>query len=664
MTYIRQMRKARHFHQSTRKWSTLSIAMVIVIAVIILFIFGTGITVLIVGLNSRTRTCVKHEDCLTMNPCTEDKCDMEAKLCISNKIEGCCIEDKDCGASTCYNAFCDAKEFTCKLHPPLNGTICDDYNECTIDDRCIGYKCEGKRLTCNTGSTCSSGICMKGSGCIFTAALDGISCSDNNKCTIGDECWKGMCASGLQKDCSHYDSVCSRGVCDTNTGDCVAVPIHEQGSCNDGLICTVQDRCVQGKCMGEVDMCYDNNPCTINKCVEGIGCMLRYEDFNKTCSTTCHCDDNCPEGFVCADGTCVEMSYTDAQIRFIDYEIEDCSSGGHRLVLDLVLDSTPLGIGNDTRYIIPRTLDDITAPTGQSLGFISEKRSLQSMVLAPDIVRSAFSLTTQCQVVTEENCETIFSMRTYQFYVKLHHCLSTSPLEPNCLDNNIVVAASIALSVSDCTQFAQYQHIPLYGLGVLYANGYKYTGISEDLIGTGTQTITVGFETPAYNNQDVIAMTTQFRMCRPDVNHYLADCVSGKDSNCLVTGCFNWDPNDTPILEHHDIVTDAVVSPLAISTWDLLSCYDDQKYNSPSSIKCDQNKCPNTPNGNTWVADMDDRFRFKTIPIQSGSVVPSSWTFDIVFRLYMCNYTNSSVLRSSNEEYHNTITVLMDGTTG
>lgn len=656
------MRKVRHFHHSTRKCSTLSIAIIIVISVIILFVFGTGITVLLIGLNSKKHTCIKHEDCLTMNPCTEDKCDMEAKLCISNTIEGCCTEDKDCGASTCYNAFCDAKEFTCKLSPPLNGTICDDYNECTVDDRCVGYKCEGKRLTCNTGSMCSSGTCVKGSGCIFTAAFDGISCSDNNKCTVGDECWKGMCASGIQKDCSHYDSTCSRGVCDTNTGDCVSVPIHEQVACNDGLICTIQDRCINGKCKGDVDKCYDNNPCTVNKCVEGIGCMLRYEDFNKTCSTTCDCDDMCPYGFVCADGTCVEMSYTGAQIRFIDYEIEECSMGGHRLVLGFVLDSAPLSIGDDIRYIIPKSLDDITAASGQSLGFISEKRSLQSMVLGPDIVRSAFSLTTQCQIVTEENCETIFSMRSYKFNVKLHHCLSTSPLEPNCLDNNIVVSASVFFSVSDCTQFTQYQHIPIYGKAVLYAKGNKYTGMSEDGIIKGTQLITVGFETPVYNNKDIFAMTRQFRVCKSDVNHYLKDCVNGKDTNCLVTGCYNWDPNDSPILEYHDIVTDGLVSPLGINSWDLLSCYDDQKYNSPSSVKCSQNKCPNTPNGQDWVANMDDGFRFSTILFRSYTSIPSIWTFDIVFRLYMCNHTNA--LRSNNQEYHNIMSILMDGASG
>ena len=147
------------------------------------------------------------------------------------------------------------------------------------------------------------------------------------------------------------------------------------------------------------------------------------------------------------------------------------AAGGHRLVMEYALDSNSFSIGNDTRYLIPRTLDDITSPTGQALGFIYEKRNLQSMIITNDLARSAFTLTTQCQNVTVDNCDTIFSMREYQFYVKLHHCLSTSPNEENCLDNNIVVAASIQLSIRDCTQFTQFQFISLYGTGVLYALG-------------------------------------------------------------------------------------------------------------------------------------------------------------------------------------------------
>lgn len=609
---------------------------------------GTG---LIVAFTGRLRSCTNHEDCTTKNPCTEDRCDQ--LVCVSDKIDGCCIEDQDCGASTCYNSFCDNTLFTCRLSPPLNGTLCNDYNECTVNDRCSGYKCVGQRLTCDTGSSCSSGICVKGTGCVFTAALDATACDDNNKCTVADMCWRGMCASGTQKSCSHYDSACSLGVCDTLTGDCISVPRNERDACDDQLICTKQDQCIEGVCRGEIDKCWDNNPCTVNKCVEGIGCMLKYEDYNMTCSTTC-CGGDCPDGYLCADGTCVQMGTTNAQIRFIDYEIEICAAGGHRLVMDYVLDSDPYTIGNDTRYIIPKTLSDIGAQTGQNLGFMDEKRNLQNAIIG-EFVRSAFILTTACQIVTQENCDSIFAMRTYAFYVELHHCLSVSPNEPNCLDFNIQVAATIDLSISDCTQFTQYQHIPIYGVGVLYADGQRYTGIVQNMLG-GLNQITVGYESPAYPNPSIMTMTKKFRICRVDVNHYLKDCVRGSDPNCINTGCFGWDPSNTPIIEYHDIVADGYVTTMAKTLWSTVSCYNENNYNAPSSVRCSENKCPNTTNGAGWVAPMDDGFRFSTTPLQTNGTT-KEWTFDILFGIYFCNATRR--LRTSHTDYHNTVTLVI-----
>ena len=629
------------------KWC---VVVTILAAIAILLGIGAG-TGIIVALTRNK--CDEHKDCYKSNPCSEDQCvDGECK---HSMVEECCLTDDECGGSVCYNAFCDTSRNTCVLQSPKNGSVCNDYNDCTINDVCVGFKCEGKHLTCDTGSTCSTGQCVKGQGCVMTAAIDGTQCSDNNACTMGDECWKGMCASGIQKDCTHLDSVCSIGVCDMNTGDCIAVPLNERHPCDDGLGCTINDQCHEGVCRGEVDQCYDNNPCTINKCIEGIGCMLRHEDFNKTCTTTCGRNAGCPLGFICADGTCVDMGYSDANIRFIDYEIEQCDVG-HRLVMDYVLDSEVYHIANDTRYILPKTLDDIVAMEDQPLGFIDQKRNLQTVMITSTTARSAFTLTTACQNVTQLNCDTIFSMRSYEFYLKLHYCMSISPFEQNCLDDNIVVKASIALSISDCTTFTQFQHIQPYGIGVFYAFDKKYTGISEDPLFAVLESIFVGYETPIYDNPYMRTRTTKFRICRPDPHHYLADCVSGKDENCIVTGCFGWDPSDSPIVEYYDVV-DGSPTAIAKSTWGLVTCYDEDDYNAPSSVICSQSKCPDTPNGKNvpWVATMDDGFYMNTQPIKSTSGV-KEWTFDLQFRLHVCNET----LRSSGSStYHNIVTIVI-----
>ena len=104
--------------------------------------------------------------------------------------------------------------------------------------------------------------------------------------------------------CSHFDTQCSRGVCDSTSGECVRV-VSTKELCDDSLECTIDDKCSNSQCIGKEKKCYDNNPCTINKCVEGIGCMLKYENATGPILSTCLDSSNCPAGYVCADGTCV-----------------------------------------------------------------------------------------------------------------------------------------------------------------------------------------------------------------------------------------------------------------------------------------------------------------------------------------------------------------------
>ena len=68
---------------------------------------------------------------------------------------------------------------------------------------------------------------------------------------------------------------------------------------------------------------------------------------------------------------------------------------------------------------------------------------------------------------------------------------------------------------------------------------------------------------------------------------------------------------------------------------------------------------PNTTNGKSvpWPAPMDDGFRFKTtyLGINESAIVKKEWTFDIQFRLYICNASRR--LRNSNQVYHNIVTL-------
>lgn len=440
-------------------------------------------------------------------------------------------------------------------------------------------------------------------------------------------------------DCSDLDSDCSSGVC--KDGKCEIK--HLNRSCDDKLYCTTDDKCVDGKCVGVENPCWDNNPCTYNKCVEGTGCMLQQQDVG-ICNSTCSKTEDCPGLYTCADGTCVLLDDKGSTIRFIDYNLDNCPSG-KRLVMDFILETIPYTIGNDTRFILPLYVTDFTSDGVQPLGFIDEVTNLDA-VHVNNTVRIGFTLSTECQVFTPTNCATIFSFRNYKFFINLHHCLSVHNHE-HCLTNTKTnIGASIDLSIYDCTEFSQSQEIQIRGEALIFdSSGNQMIPPFESPL--GDTRITVGFRSDVYTNPTLRAVTTAFRICTPKENHRLSDCVLGLNPDCIVSGCFNWDLQDYPIERYYDVVYDGI-TPIAKTEMDVASCYDESVYLNNS---CFGNKCPDTTTGINlpWVAIMDDGFHLSTNLLQN-----KEWTFDFKFKIYICN--NRRRLNEE-KEYHNILSI-------
>jgi len=51
-------------------------------------------------------------------------------------------------------------------------------------------------------------------------------------------------------DCSAIDDQCGLGVCDDGVFGCEIDPINEGQTCDDGLMCTYDDQCTDGECLG------------------------------------------------------------------------------------------------------------------------------------------------------------------------------------------------------------------------------------------------------------------------------------------------------------------------------------------------------------------------------------------------------------------------------
>ena len=234
-----------------------------------------------------------------------------------------------------------------KLRPPVCGDairegteVCDDGagNSDTAPDACR-RDCTAARCgdgvvdageTCDEATACCSATCT-------AAVAAGTPCDDGQTCTAGDQCdAAGRCVpttqscgnSILEPSCGeecdngiqNSDTVpgacrtdctlprCGDGVIDPNEqcdgGACCTAACQTQPTgtlCTDGLLCTVNDTCVNGACVGTPAACPDDgNACTTSTCDPSAGCVNQPVPDGTVCSVA----SPCSTGGTCTAGVC------------------------------------------------------------------------------------------------------------------------------------------------------------------------------------------------------------------------------------------------------------------------------------------------------------------------------------------------------------------------
>ena len=263
----------------------------------------------------------------------------------------------------CNDPVCTAG--VCGKMPLADGTTCDDGLFCTSTDVCTAGVCAGSAKVCpevvgTSSSTSSTGAGGAGSGtttsgagggpanppldachvwscneaqkvCEVIPGKSGIACSSGDACTVGETCAPdGTCGNGAPKDCSSLNSECATGTCTPGVG-CELVPtpgfegilcnggntcatskcsagkcnivtaINTGGACNDGLNCTINDKCQPNGFCGGAPKCTAPTPCIIATCDEAANiCALTAKIVGEPCATNA-----CSAGQTCdANGTC------------------------------------------------------------------------------------------------------------------------------------------------------------------------------------------------------------------------------------------------------------------------------------------------------------------------------------------------------------------------
>ncbi|MBM4355378.1 MAG: hypothetical protein FJ109_16590, partial [Deltaproteobacteria bacterium] len=193
-------------------------------------------------------------------------------------------------ANVCTTDACDTK-LGC-TYVPADGGPCDDLNECTTEDACLGGMCKGTGSTeCDDSNPCTKDICLPGGGCQHEPAA--VACSDGNACTLNDKCVDGKCIPGAMLDCND-GNVCTTDAC-TGAGVCTHEPNAKP--CNDFNECTAGDSCKGGACMPGLPVaCDDGNVCTTDSCNPATGCAYVVNTLACDDGNACTLKDTCSKG--------------------------------------------------------------------------------------------------------------------------------------------------------------------------------------------------------------------------------------------------------------------------------------------------------------------------------------------------------------------------------
>jgi len=270
-------------------------------------------------------------DCDDQDPCTvADEC--EQGVCLGVALACDCFSDTDCAAlddgnecngslrcdttqvphecvvdpetvvecpdpapgkdAICLKSYCDPVSGKCSLVPDHEGAACEDGNPCTVGEKCVEGACTGgSPPNCSDDNPCTTDSCDPVSGCKHQ--LNNAPCDDSNACTLQDACVNGKCVFASVLSCED-GNICTDNFCDPVKG---CVSSLNKAPCDDGSVCTTGDHCHLGACISSGMLtCNDGNPCTDDSCENLTGCAFKPNSAPCDDGSACTVNDKCSSG--------------------------------------------------------------------------------------------------------------------------------------------------------------------------------------------------------------------------------------------------------------------------------------------------------------------------------------------------------------------------------
>ena len=220
--------------------------------------------------------------------CEDGTACTEGDTCKAGKCEGALVKCDD--GNACTKDSCDTA-VGCTSTPD-DTALCSDKDPCTKNDACKAGTCAGVKADCDDKNACTDDLCDVATGECAHTALGG-ACDDGDDCTENDTCVGGVCEGTancpctVTKDCEKFNSgnpckgsyVCQDLVCkidpksafkcdtaglgaceiaqcvaENGTPSCKIVNVENGKACSDGSECTSDDVCEDGECIGQIDL--------------------------------------------------------------------------------------------------------------------------------------------------------------------------------------------------------------------------------------------------------------------------------------------------------------------------------------------------------------------------------------------------------------------------
>jgi hypothetical protein len=152
---------------------------------------------------------------------------------------------------------------------------------------------------------------------------DDAPCDDGLRCTVGERCRAGACSGGRERSCASVQDACNSATCTEELG-CQAEPLPDGTSCAGESICTVGEVCQAGVCIGAPRDCSEEVlACQFPACDEELGCIATGQlDFGTPCDDGLFCTVSTTCDFT---GACVGGAARDCSEELEACDIPACS---------------------------------------------------------------------------------------------------------------------------------------------------------------------------------------------------------------------------------------------------------------------------------------------------------------------------------------------------